>query len=146
MAAVYDDGVHRVSLYVEDKSLRNAGGGLVMDRTLGAEFGPCTPFIRVGRHITTNLFGPVVGEQPFDGDIDNIFVFREVLGMRELESIRKYGATAILAFARGEALPAEDTRPLNVGSKKGNDSDNWCVWLLRSGQFLRMFLRPVNGC
>ena len=72
-----------------------------------AEFGPCNSFIRVGRHAATEVFGPVLSQEPFDGEIDNVFVFRETLSMRELESIRKYHTRAILALAKGEPLPEE---------------------------------------
>ena len=99
MASVYDDTDHRVSLFVEDKSLRNGKGGLVEDRMIGTHFRPAREYIRVGRHDG--------GIQPFDGDIDNVFVFRELLSIQDLELIRQHGAAAITALAKGEPLPEE---------------------------------------
>ncbi len=102
VASVYDDIDHRVSLFVEDKTLHNGKGGLIEDRTIGVHFGPAIARIRVGGHDSQGT--PF---QPFDGDIDNVFVFRELLGIKELELIRQYGATAITALAKGELLPEE---------------------------------------
>ena len=100
VATVYDDIDHRASLFVEDKSLLNGKGRLIEDRTIGVHFGPSNPWIRVGRHSGDN-------SEAFDGDIDNVFIFRELLGVKELELIRQYGAAAITALAKGELLPEE---------------------------------------
>jgi hypothetical protein len=98
VAAVYDDSIHRVCLFVEDKSLHGGRGGLVENRTLGAQFGPCHRFIRLGRHADWQYDTT----DPFDGDIDNVFLFRDALSAGELERIRTHGSAGILAVARGE--------------------------------------------
>jgi hypothetical protein len=97
VAIVYDDSSHRVCLFVEDKSLHGNRGGLVEDRTIGVQFGPCHPFIRVGRHADWEFDCA----DAFDGDIDNLFIFPEVLSARELERVRRDGCAGILAIAQG---------------------------------------------
>jgi len=99
VAGTYDDIDHRVGLFVEDKALHGGRGGMVEDRMIGTHFSPAREHIRVGSHGG--------GIQPFDGDIDNVFVFREILNIEELEFIRNYGAAAIAALAKGELLPEE---------------------------------------
>jgi hypothetical protein len=101
VAAVYDGSVPRASLYVEDTRRRGAGG-LVEDRMIGGHFGPATNFIRVGRHAGG------MSVEAFDGDIDNVFIFRGALGIQELELICKQGATAIIALGKGERLTEDN--------------------------------------
>ena len=104
VAGVYDDPNHRAIIFVEDKSLNGGAGGLVENRTIGTGFFPCHVSVRVGRHPS----GPGVIEQgivePFDGEIDNVFIFGALLNARALELIRRHGAAAVLALARGEDL------------------------------------------
>jgi hypothetical protein len=105
VAATYDNAVHRVILYVEDPRLHNGRGGLVESRTIGAEFGRSNPFISVGRHAASDLYNPDWHQDAFDGDIDNVFVFREMLTLEQLEMIREHRSAAIIALAKGESLP-----------------------------------------
>jgi hypothetical protein len=98
VAVAYDDSNHRISLFVEDKSLHGGRGGLVEDRTIGIQFGESNPFIRLGRHADWDADCT----DAFDGDIDNFFVFRETLDAEVLEQIRQQGAAGILAIARGK--------------------------------------------
>jgi hypothetical protein len=46
--------------------------------------------------------------EAFDGDIDNVFIFRGALGIQELELICKQGATAIIALGKGERLTEDN--------------------------------------
>jgi hypothetical protein len=110
VAVAYDDSNHRVSLFVEDKSLHDGRGGLVEDRTIGVQFGPCHPFIRLGRHAESKA-GVV---DAFDGDIDSLFVFAEALNAAELEGIRKHGLSGISAVAEGMAI-SEESRQTTPG-------------------------------
>jgi len=107
VAAVYDDSSHRAVLYVEGPSANDGKSCLIEDRTIGVQFGSAAgntaDHIRVGRRCNANLLPSQT--EPFDGDIDNVFIFSDVLGIKELETIRKNGATAIIALSKGEYSP-----------------------------------------
>ena len=98
VAGVYNESLHRVSIYVEDKNMNDGNGGLAEEHTIGAIFGKCNSSIRVGRHAKM--------VEAFDGEIDNIFIFADVLNTQELETIRVHGVAGIKAIAQGKPAPS----------------------------------------
>ena len=107
-----------MALYVEDPKLHGGIGGLVEDRTIGATFGRAADCIRVGRRYNDSIDRV----EPFDGDIDNVFVFADTLWLQDLEFIRKGGAAAIIALARGESVPSKEPRVQALPQGNGGDA------------------------
>ncbi len=99
VAAVHDGTNRTVSLYVEDPSRNDGRGGLVRDTVEDVQFGECNPFVRIGGHATA--------PQPFDGEIDNVFIFSAALSAAQLEQIRSQGKSGILAIASGQSAEGE---------------------------------------
>lgn len=99
LAAVYRQATGTVALYVENPELRKGRGGLVSEIAGNAKIGPSYRFVRVGARVPTQLGHP----GSFCGEIDNVFLFADALGHKELEAIRTGGATSILALATGNS-------------------------------------------
>lgn len=91
VAAIYDQRRRTVDLYVEDQRQM-----LVRDVTAQTDIGESLDFIRVGMHADG-------ANEPFAGQIDNVFIFRGACNTRQLERIREYGSTGVLAVARGQS-------------------------------------------
>lgn len=87
VAAVYDQGAGTVKLYVEEPTLNGRAGGLVLD-SAATNVGASNGFIRMGMHAGG-------ANEPFQGLIDNAFVFRGELDAGQLETIRQGGAAAV---------------------------------------------------
>jgi hypothetical protein len=86
VAAVYDGPANRMALYVG-----NSKTDKLTARTASTAIGPSLPFIRVGMHA-----GGV--EEPFVGEIDNVFVFRGVLGLEEIKVMHMEGGEGARQF------------------------------------------------
>lgn len=84
IAATYRQPLKLMALYVEDRSLNNGEGGLVSEIFGDAEIGPSLPFVRVGNRAASF-------NEPFAGEIDDVFLIRGALSHRELESVRAAG-------------------------------------------------------
>ncbi len=109
VAAVYDQKRETIAIYVEDRKMNAGRGGLVANRSAPARIGSSNYFVRLGRHAN--------GIEPFDGEIDNVFIFGAALGAVQLEAIRAGGAKAILAIARGEDAKEETRKTLGIGAE-----------------------------
>ncbi len=104
VAAVYDQMRQTADIYVEDGEMNGGRGGLVWTNASLVQIGSSHNFVRVGRHTKPCNDN----EEPFDGEIDNIFLFSAALASTQLEAIRAGGAKAILAIAKGDILEKED--------------------------------------
>ena len=96
VAAVYLHHSRTVTLYVEDSKLNGGRGGLVKDVARQTSIGPSGSFVRIGMHAHD-------AEEPFAGEIDNVFVFNTALSGTQIEAIRAGGAAKLKSLCEGNA-------------------------------------------
>ena len=96
LAAVYLHHARTVTLYVEDRKLNGGQGGLVKDVARETAIGPSGTFVRIGMHAHD-------AQEPFAGEIDNVFLFNTALSTTAIEAIRTGGAEELKALCAQSA-------------------------------------------
>lgn len=98
LAVVYDEPAKSMTLYRKDLSSDSPFASYLYATVHQTEFGPSQKFVRLGGHATQY-------NMPFQGEMDNVFLFAAALSRKQIEAICDGGADAILNLAGISASP-----------------------------------------